>query len=91
MKSELGAYSVIAKPLSKAAILLLVIALLQPTSVAQSEPSRPSVDELKAKAEAGDAAAQCQFGLRYARGDGVAADLARVGRVDRALRVVPRP
>lgn len=55
-----------------AASLLLAIALLQFKSLAHSETSKSTFEELKAKAEAGDAAAQYQFGLHYARGDGAA-------------------
>ena len=58
------------------AVILLAIALLQSTSFAQSETSKLTVDELKAKAETGDAAAECQLGLRYVRGDGVPKDYA---------------
>jgi TPR repeat protein len=36
--------------------------------------STAAADQVKAKAEAGDAAAECDLGMRYARGDGVPKD-----------------
>jgi hypothetical protein len=58
------------------AIVLLVTALVLSQLVAQSESSKLTFDELKVKAESRDAAAQCQLGVHYVRGDGVPKDYA---------------
>ena len=54
------------KLLSTATILLFAVALLPFKSFAQSEPSKLTFEELKAKAEAGDAAAPLDVGARDA-------------------------
>jgi TPR repeat protein len=53
---------------------LLVTVLVVSQLVAQSESSKLTLDELKTKAEAGDAAAECELGTRYMRADGVSKD-----------------
>jgi hypothetical protein len=46
----------------------------QESSAEPSTPTPAATDQVKAKAEAGDAAAECDLGMRYARGDGVPKD-----------------
>jgi Sel1 repeat. len=53
--------------------MLLSAAVLQ-LHAQQTETSRKPFEELKAKAEAGDANSESQLGLRYAKGQGVAKD-----------------
>jgi TPR repeat protein len=59
----------------------LIFTLLFASSVAvvqlageQTKADQKPIEEVKAKAEAGDAESQMELGLRYARGEGVAKD-----------------
>ena len=51
-------------------MIALVLMLPQVTAAA----GNPSLDELRAKAESGDVAAELAVGLKYSKGDGVAQD-----------------
>src|ERR1017187_10354791 len=55
-------------------LLLLLSAVVFRLPAQQTETDRKQVEEIKAKAEAGDAAAQFNLGFSYAQGEGVAKD-----------------
>jgi TPR repeat protein len=52
--------------------LLLIVAV--PARAQENEYSGKMIAEIKAKAEAGDATAQCDLGLAYCNSDGVTKD-----------------
>jgi TPR repeat protein len=58
-------------------VLLLLSAAVFQLRAEQSETGRKQVEELKAKAEAGDADSEYQLGVRYSSGDGVPKDSAK--------------
>jgi hypothetical protein len=57
-------------------VLLLLSAAVLQLPAQQTETARAPFEELKAKAEAGDADSEYQVGLRYYKGEGVSKDLA---------------
>ena len=57
-------------------LLLLLSAAVFRLPAQQTETDRKQLEEVKAKAEAGDADSELQLGLRYSDGEGVARDLA---------------
>src|SRR5260370_41166987 len=57
-------------------VLLLLSAAVFQLRAEQPEINRKQVEELRAKAEAGDADSEYHLGLRYYNGEGVAKDLA---------------
>ena len=60
-------------------LLLMPLLFLQAlfpieASAQQPEADRKNVEAIRSKADQGDTAAQCELGLRYCSGDGVAKD-----------------
>ena len=54
-------------------VTVLLVAFSVPLA-AQQEPTQESIDDLRTRAEAGDASAQVNLGVMYANGRGVAQD-----------------
>jgi Sel1 repeat len=56
------------------ALLLFFGTALFSLAAQQFKPDQKPIEEIKAKAEAGDANSQCELGIRYGKGEGVAKD-----------------
>ena len=64
-------------------VLLLWAGTLAPLPAQDSAADRRRLDEIKARADKGDAEAQVQLAEHYTSGDGVARDLAKAAKLHR--------
>ena len=62
------------------ALLLLSSATVFQLAAQQSKADQRPIEEVKAKAEAGEAESQVEFGLRYDKGESVAQDHAEAAK-----------